>query len=162
MDLLEGSTDFITVRQITALKALRLFLEYAQPDDLVRNTKKIIHYLMVVYMNKTEALVRNKVLSIIELLGLQLPSADIYLDVLLARLDNKNLTLEGNGSVTVMVIVTFLNTFLSVGLKDATLFKRVNTALERPYLKPYIADQKETEKELEHIKATMCDGGFLS
>lgn len=112
-------------------------------------------------MNKTEALVRNKVLSIIELMGLQLPSADIYLDVLLARLDNKNLTLEGNGSVTVMVIMTFLNTFLSVGPKDATLFKRVNTALERPYLKPYIVDQKETEKELEHIKATMCDGGFL-
>lgn len=151
MHLLEGSTDFITVRQVTALDALGLFLEYAHADDLVQNIKKVIHYLMVVYINNADMLVRDKVLTIIELLALQLPSADIYLDVLLSRLENKYLTLEANGSITVMVVMAFLSKYISVAAVDTASFKRIAVAIEKPYLNRYIADHKETIQQYEHI-----------
>lgn len=155
--LLVGSTDFITVRQVTALDALRLFLEYAQANDLVKNIKKIIHYLMVVYINNQEV-VREKVFDIIGLLSSQLPSANIYLDVLLSRLDQKYLVSETNGftgSQTVMVVMVFLHRFIS-DTKDKVSFERVLKAIEKPYLKQFIIDQPETMQLMKDIQSLLA------
>lgn len=141
------------MRQITALDALGLFLEYAHIDDLVKNIKKILHYLMIVYINKSDNLVRDRLLKIIEQLAIKLPSPDIYLDVLLSRLENKHLTLEGDGSTTVMVILTFLTNFISAAPKDTASLKRVVVAIDKPYLKEYIVDHKENSQLYKHLKA---------
>lgn len=137
---------------MTALDALRLFLEYAQANDLVKNINKIMHYLMVVYINNDQdTAVREKVFEIIVLLASQLPSADIYLDVLLSRLEQKYLVTETNGfsaAQTVCVVMVFLNQFI-VATKHAVSAERVLNSIERPYLKPFIEDRPET---LQHIK----------
>lgn len=153
LDLLEKSTDFITVRQETALDALHLFLEYSNPDDIVKNIKKILHYLMVVYVNKSE--VKERVFKVLERLGLVLPSADIALDVLFVRLDKASLTLEGNGASTVMVVMVFLNKL--VGSQDTSSLNRVDQVLKKPYLQAYIKENREALEEYEHIKAKITD-----
>lgn len=158
LHLLEASTDFITVRQMTALDALRLFLEYAQVNDLVKNIKKIMHYLMVVYINNDQdAAVREKVFEIIVLLASQLPSADICLDVLLSRLEQKYLVTETNGfsaAQTVWVVMVFLNQFI-VATKHAVSPERVLNSIERPYLKPFIEDRPETLQHMKDIRSLL-------
>lgn len=105
------STDFIAVRQATGLDSLHLFIEYAQADDLVKHIKKIIQHLMVVFVNNESDLICDKVYAIVTLLANKLPSADIYLDVLLSKLDSKYLAAERNGmpgTVTVLAVMAFL------------------------------------------------------
>lgn len=141
--LLEASTDFIMKRQVTALDALGLFLEYAQPDDLVKNLKKIMHYLMIVYSHhQEEEEVKEKVFCIIQLLAHQLPSSDIYLDVSLAKLNHNDLMTEKNGldaNQTVLTVMVFLYQFLLI--KPDGTSERVLKAIERPGLKQFLGQE---------------------
>ncbi|CAO3621574.1 unnamed protein product [Mucor hiemalis] len=148
------STDFITVRQVTGLDSLRLFIEYAQTDDLVKHIKKIIGHLTVVFLNNDNDLIHTKVYDIITLLARELPSHDIYLDVLLSKLDYKYLATERNGfpgTMTVLAVMSFLAKLLENNTTDAQL-KRVQIAIEKPYLKEYIVDPK-TLLSFEHVKS---------
>lgn len=138
------STDFITVRQATGLDSLHLFIEYAQADDLVKHIKKIIQHLMVVFVNNESDLICDKVYAIVTLLASKLPSADIYLDVLLSKLDSKYLAAERNGmpgTVTVLAVMAFLAKLVETDptMTDAQR-KRVEVAIEKPYLKEYSVD----------------------
>jgi hypothetical protein len=151
--LLDASTDFITVKQSTALDSLKLFLEYAQADDIVKHIKKLIHHTMVVYMNHADPEIREKLYDIIHLLAVKLPSNDIYLDVLLSRLDQKYLATEKNGfpaSKTVSAVMVFLNKFITASkTENRTQFNRLLITLEKPYLKQYMT--QETIVDIEHI-----------
>jgi hypothetical protein len=137
LQLLEESTDFIAVKQETGLNALKLFLSYASIDDLVKSTKRLVHYLFVLYANHRN----EKVFDIMTLLVSQLPSPEIYVEVLLPRLENKNLSVETSGfpgNVTVSVVVVFLEHLTrSVTLTDP--FKhRILAAIAKPHLNEYL------------------------
>lgn len=116
-----------------SLKSLQVFLEMSKPDDLVKCIKKLVEYLFIAYAN-TE---NQKVLQCLEIIAKNLPSVDIYLEVLLARLDYKYLMNEKNGcqgAVTVAVVLTFLNHLIDrVPLSELSQQKILNT-IEKPYL----------------------------
>lgn len=121
------------MRQDVSLKSLQVFLEMSKPDDLVKCIKKLVEYLFIAYAN-TE---NQKVLQCLEIIAKNLPSVDIYLEVLLARLDYKYLMNEKNGcqgAVTVAVVLTFLNHLIDrVPLSELSQQKILNT-IEKPYL----------------------------
>lgn len=121
------------MRQDVSLKSLQVFLEMSKPDDLVKCIKKLVEYLFIAYAN-TE---NQKVLQCLEIIAKNLPSVDIYLEVLLARLDYKYLMNEKNGyqgAVTVAVVLAFLNHLIDrVPLSELSQQKILNT-IEKPYL----------------------------
>jgi hypothetical protein len=152
------TTELITVRQATGLDCLRLFLEYSDNEnDLLKNIKKLIHYLMVIYIsNKGQTVITEKVLDIIHLLATKLPCA-VYLDVLLAKLESKYLVAETNGfpgSMTVLAVMTFLTQFIQV-TKDKVDSKRALGAIDKPYLNQYIMDNRETIQQIKMIKSLL-------
>lgn len=137
LQLLEESTDFIAIKQETALKALKLFLSYASIDDLVKSTKRLVHCLFLVYANHDNEMV----LDIMTLLVTELPSSEIYLEVLLPRLESKYLSAESNGfpgNMTVTVVMVFLEHLTrSVPLTDS-IKQRILAAIAKPHLNEYL------------------------
>jgi hypothetical protein len=137
IQLLEESTDFIAMKQDKGLNALKLFLSYASVDDLVKSTKRLVHYLFVVYANHHN----EKVFDLMDLLLTQLPSPEIYLEVLLPRLENKYLSAETNGfpgNVTASVVMVFLE-HLTRNVQLADPFKqRILTTIGKSHLNEYL------------------------
>lgn len=165
IQLLDSCTDFITVRQATGLDSLRLFLSYANENDLVKQIKRLLQALLAIYINKREEpMIVEKLWDIVALLQDKLPSADIYLDVLISKLDNKYLVTETNGfpgSLTVLAVTTFLYHFISVAMtttiaeNDKAVFNRALVAVDKPYLNQYIVEYKDTIQQIEKIKSLL-------
>ncbi|KAI8638796.1 hypothetical protein BD408DRAFT_11120 [Parasitella parasitica] len=146
--LLQGITDFIKVRQETGLDSLKLFLGYASADDLVRSMKKLVHYLFIAYANHTELSIEDKIHDILGLIITQLPSPEIYLDVLLPRLDIKSLAVEKNGypgRITVNTVVAFLHHFIETVSVTESIQKRIVTTIVKLNSTEYIDKQKLDE-----------------
>lgn len=145
--MLQGITDFITVKQETGLDSLKLFLEYASADDLVKSIKKLVHYLFIAYANHTESTTEDKIYDIMDLILQQLPSPEIYLDALLPRLESKSLAAETNGypgNVTARVVLAFLKHFVKTVSVTDSIRKRILAFVDRPYLREYI-DKKQLD-----------------
>jgi hypothetical protein len=158
--LLDGSSDFIVVKQLTGLESLTYFLKYASVDDLVRSIKKLLSHLIKVYVNGYhEQVIKDKVFAIISLLSSQFPTPDLYLDVLLAQLESSYLRFEKNGypgAVTVMVVVTFLDQFIvsSLNAPQPAAIERIASVLKKPHLKDYLNDLDQNSKEyLDHLNS---------
>lgn len=146
--LLHGITDFITVRQETGLDSLKLFLEYASVDDLVRSMKKLVHYMFIAYANHTETTTEDKIYDVLGLILAQLPSPEIYLDVLLPRLETKALASETNGypgKTTVQVVLAFLQHFIQTVAVTESIQKRITTSIGKSYLTEYVEKEKLDE-----------------
>jgi hypothetical protein len=146
--LLHGITDFITVRQETGLDSLKLFLEYASVDDLVRSMKKLANYMFIAYANHTETTTEDKIYNILGLILTQLPSPEIYLDVLLPRLEIKALASETNGypgRTTVNVVFAFLQYFIKTVAVTESIQKRIITSIDKSYLTEYVEKEKLDE-----------------
>ncbi|KAI7906992.1 armadillo-type protein [Cokeromyces recurvatus] len=157
--LLHSITDFIKIRQETALDSLKLFLEYVALDDLVRRIKKIIHYLFIAYANQMEISTRDRILGIINLLLTQLPSPELYLDVLLLKLEKSYLAKESNGypgNITIAVVMDFLEYLCNkpnMTLSESTQ-QRILNAINKPYLKEY-AEEDKLAYSVNLIKASL-------
>ncbi|KAL9550267.1 hypothetical protein PS6_005649 [Mucor atramentarius] len=143
--LLQGITEFITVKQETGLDSLKLFLEYASVDDLVKSMKKLAHYLFIAYANHTEPTTEEKIYDILSLILKQLPSPEIYLDATLPRLDSKSLAAETNGypgTVTARVVLAFLTHFVNTVTITDSIRQRILAVINRSYLTEYIKKEK--------------------
>jgi hypothetical protein len=155
VDLVNGTTDFIPLKQNTALDSLFLFLEYAQGDDIVRRLSNIVSPLMIAYTNNTNTDMREKLFNIVSLLAKKLPSSDIYLDVLMTKLDKRKLTTESDDATRVLVTLVFLNKFISNSQLNTLQSTRVSNALEKPYLKDYITNNKEIDAQVTSIRSIL-------
>ncbi|KAK4519466.1 uncharacterized protein ATC70_009702 [Mucor velutinosus] len=143
--MLQGITDFITVKQEIGLDSLKLFLEYASSDDLVKSIKKLVHYLFIAYANHTESTTEDKIYETLNLILQRLPSPEIYLDALLPRLESKSLAAETNGYsgiITAGVVLAFLKHFVKTVTVTDSIRKRILASIDRPYLGEYIDREK--------------------
>ena len=148
--ILDECTELLQIRQMTGMETLRLFLALGQTDDIVKNIKKLIHQFILIYAASTE--VQEKIHQVITLLTEKI-SADIYLDVLLSRLDHKLLMTERNGfpgNLTVSAIVAFLFHWIQVANLQPQQWTRVLDKLQKPYLKEYTTEP--TMLSIEKIK----------
>ncbi|KAI8880561.1 hypothetical protein K501DRAFT_224544 [Backusella circina FSU 941] len=158
--LLDGSTDFIVVKQLTGLESLMYFLKYSGVDDLVNSIKKLLSHLIKVYVNGYhEQVIKDKIFATISLLSSQLPTPDLYLDVLLPRLESSYLKFEKNGypgAVTVMVVITFLDQFIvsSLTVLQPAVMERIAFVLKKTHMKDYLNDLDENSREyLDHLNS---------
>lgn len=125
------------MRQDISLESLELFLELSGPDDIVRSIKKLVHYLFIAYASTKNEKVMTCLGSIIK----KLPSADIYAEIVLPRLDYKYLINEKNGfegSVTVPIILSFLNQLVNCAVLSNLSRQKIAITIQKPYLNEYI------------------------
>ncbi|KAI8375074.1 hypothetical protein EDC96DRAFT_344673 [Choanephora cucurbitarum] len=140
--LIEQSTSFVQIRQETGLCSLKLLLEYAAVDDLVRSIKKLMQCLFQVFAtaeNQTD--IQERVYAILTLLANRLPSPEILLEALTLKLDKKRLINEADGlpsDMTVRTAILFLERTLTFINLSESETKRIVSILEKPYLKDHM------------------------
>lgn len=145
-DLLEKSTDFVASKQTTSLNALKLFLKYATVDDIIKSIKKLLNHLVFVYNSPTNT-AQSSVIDILTILSNVLQSMDVFLDVLLPKLDSKYLNAETSGfsiNVTISTIICFLNHLLKITQTSAHSNLRIKDALTK--IKKYPLDSDTSQR----------------
>ncbi|OBZ84032.1 hypothetical protein A0J61_07924 [Choanephora cucurbitarum] len=151
--LIEQSTSFVQIRQETGLRSLKLLLEYATVDDLVRSIRKLMQCLLRVFAtaeNQTD--IQEQVYAILMLLIDRLPSPEICLEALTLKLDRKRLVNEADGlpsDMTVRTVILFLERILTLINLSESETKRILSIVEKPYLKDYMnAETIEKKQQL--------------
>ncbi|KAI8381592.1 uncharacterized protein BYT42DRAFT_310597 [Radiomyces spectabilis] len=156
-ELLQESTEFILVKQKKALEVLRLFVEYATVDDIVRSLKKILNRLVMVYANgSSENILSVKIKEIAQTIAQKVPSPEIYIEVLLPRLEKLKLNSELKPEATVSAVVAILD-FLIQDTKADSLGdvakQRIMSTLSKNYIQAYLTtDAGVHDAHLESIR----------
>ncbi|KAI8075418.1 uncharacterized protein B0P05DRAFT_151970 [Gilbertella persicaria] len=153
--LMHSSTNFVKVRQETGLDSLKLFLEYASVDDLVRSIKRLTQCLFQVYATTEQASIKTRVYDILTLLLAHLPSPEICIEVLTLKLDRKRLAAETEGfpgNLVVTVTMAFLEHTLSSSTMSESSKQRVISIMSKPYLTEYL-DLEATQHYQQVVQA---------